>query len=193
MSGWNRGKTKETDPRIAKSVQTFKEHLAQGQFKPSFLGRAVSDETKQKIRDSIHQEQLQRGNRAKWGTYKGIHCDSSWELAFLVYHLDNGLFIRRSIYKFPYINTKGEQHYYYPDFDTEFNTVEIKGFMSEDAKLKISAVPEDIPFKLILSKDIQQYLQYAKRMYGENFYDVLYDQDKPNYKNWKELKNKTNN
>ena len=31
----------------------------------------------------------------KSGWYKGIHCDSSWELAFLIYHLENGLYIER--------------------------------------------------------------------------------------------------
>lgn len=33
--------------------------------------------------------------RFKSGNYKGIHCDSSWELAFLVYYLDHNLFIKR--------------------------------------------------------------------------------------------------
>ena len=36
------------------------------------------------------------------GVYKNIHCDSSWELAFLAYHLDNNIKIERCNQYFHY-------------------------------------------------------------------------------------------
>ena len=38
----------------------------------------------------------------KKGVYKGIHCDSTYELAFLIYCLDNEIKIIRNEVSFPY-------------------------------------------------------------------------------------------
>ena len=56
------------------------------------------------------------GTYAKHGWYKGIYCDSSWELAFVMYHLDNNIEIKRSTLRLPYLY-KGVERIYLPDFE----------------------------------------------------------------------------
>ena len=51
----------------------------------------------------------------KRGTYKGIHCDSTYELAVLIYCLDHNIDIERNQRKFSY-TYQGKIHNYYPDF-----------------------------------------------------------------------------
>ena len=36
------------------------------------------------------------------GWYKGFWCDSSWELAYVIYNLDHGIEFRRNTEKFEY-------------------------------------------------------------------------------------------
>jgi len=68
--------------------------------------------------------------RGKQGWYKGIHCDSSWELAFLVYYKDHNLNIERCKEKRSYI-WNNEVHSYYPDFITDGGIIEIKGYSTD--------------------------------------------------------------
>ena len=53
--------------------------------------------------------------RGKQGRYKGIWCDSSWELAFVIYHLDHNIPFERNWNKFEY-QYEGQTHLYVPDF-----------------------------------------------------------------------------
>ena len=65
--------------------------------------------------------------RGKQGWYKGIYCDSSWELAFLVYYLDHNMNIKRCEERREYFYNN-EKHTYIPDFITDEGIVEIKGY-----------------------------------------------------------------
>jgi len=66
-----------------------------------------------------------RGN-SKQGWYKGIHCDSTWELAFLVYYLEHNLNIKKCTKALDFY-WEGSLHKYYPDFETDEGIIEIKG------------------------------------------------------------------
>jgi len=66
-----------------------------------------------------------RGN-SKQGWYKGIHCDSTWELAFLVYYLEHNLNIKKCTKVLDFY-WEGSLHKYYPDFETDEGIIEIKG------------------------------------------------------------------
>lgn len=68
----------------------------------------------------------------KHGWYKGIYCDSSWELAFLVYHLEHNLNIKRCTERRKYI-FNNEIHIYTPDFITDEGIIEIKGRIDKKA------------------------------------------------------------
>lgn len=106
------------------------------------------------------------------GRYKGYWCDSSWELAFLVYHLDNNIPIKRNRKGFKYKFYK-KIHKFYPDFIVNGKYVEIKGIIKRKSKAKFDQFPEELI--IIGPEEIKPYLEYAKNTYGEDFYKVMYE------------------
>jgi very-short-patch-repair endonuclease len=52
-SAWNKGKTKETDPRISKIAETYKANLRNGKFLPPQLGKHLSAEHRKSISNFI--------------------------------------------------------------------------------------------------------------------------------------------
>jgi hypothetical protein len=79
--------------------------------------------------------------RSKSGWYKGIHCDSTYELIFLVYHLERQSEVRRSTISLEY-EFEGKKHRYHPDFDISGTLYEIKGFWTPRAQAKHEQHPE---------------------------------------------------
>lgn len=69
------------------------------------------------------------------GKYDGINFDSSWELAFYIYHKEHNLFIERCKEKRTY-KVNNEIKNYLPDFITDDGIIEIKGYDTEISKLK---------------------------------------------------------
>lgn len=106
----------------------------------------------------------------KSGWYKGIKCDSTWELAFLIYHLDNNLYIKRCNIKRKYFY-EGKEHTYYPDFITDKGIIEIKGYKTKQSEEKRKQNPDIIN---IFKEDIQFYLNYVKEKYNKSLIE-LYD------------------
>jgi len=107
----------------------------------------------------------QGSSRGKSGWYKGYWCDSSYELAYLIYHLDKGLEIIRNKEGFEY-TFHGEKHLFYPDFIIS----ELKFFISIyfpsiNAKLNFFPHKIDIYYK----NTITPYLEYAIKNYGKDF------------------------
>lgn len=72
---WNKGLTKQIDSRVAQQSKTLTESYKSGK--------------------AVNQGGFKRysAQKCKYGTYKGFYCDSSWELAFLMYCLDNDISI----------------------------------------------------------------------------------------------------
>lgn len=102
----------------------------------------------------------------KYGNYKGYYYDSSWELAWIIYNLDNGIKFERNINGFPYMY-KGKSYNFHPDFILGDGTyVEIKGY---DKKVK--AKLESFKEKLILigKEEIKFYIEYVRGKYGKNY------------------------
>ena len=116
--------------------------------------------------------------RGKSGYYKGIWCDSTYELVYLIYNLDNGIDIRRNTLKFPYRHN-GKNHEYIPDFRVNGELVEIKNFWTEVVQVKLECVPEKI--SILYYEDLEEMMQYVDEKYGTwhkkkiNNYEVLYD------------------
>ena len=102
----------------------------------------------------------------KSGKYKGIWCDSSWELAFLLYHLDKDLKIKRNGRGFSYTYYK-KKHKYFPDFVVDGDYVEIKGRMDRKSASKIRQFP--CALRIVGPAEIQKYLEYAIETYGKDF------------------------
>lgn len=96
----------------------------------SFYGKKHTKETLEKLKKCGG---IREGSgKGKKGWYKGIYCDSTWELAFVINMLDNNISFERNYKKFEY-NYHGETHKYIPDFyKKDINTYyEIKGFIRE--------------------------------------------------------------
>lgn len=106
----------------------------------------------------------------KHGIYCGIHYDSSWELAFLVYNLDHNKNIQRCAEVRTYIDKEGNEKRYYPDFIIDGIIYEIKGFEDDNAKLKAYYNPD---IKVLKYDKIKPYLDYVKDKYGDKFYDNM--------------------
>lgn len=124
----------------------------------------------------------QNASYGKFGTYKGIYCDSTYELAFLIYCLDHNIEIERCTTYFMY-EYEGSFHKYYPDFylPKSDTYVETKGQMTELVYIKAKAVPNN---KLLLldTEALEPVFQYLNSNYpvkcnksNNNLY-ILYDQ-----------------
>lgn len=113
--------------------------------------------------------------RAYKGTYKGIKCDSRWELAFLLYHLSKRHRIHRCNLVFEY-TSRGKKHKYYPDFQIGTTIYEIKGKYRKNLNFKLDSVIQ-AGYKIILidKKRIQPYLEYCYKKYKTEHLEKLYD------------------
>lgn len=110
----------------------------------------------------------ERGGRGKQGWYRGIFCNSSWELAYVIYCKETGKKIERNKEGFDYIY-ENTAYKFYPDFIVDENYVEIKGYYDKRVSEKINQFPHKID--LIDKKNIYFYIQYASERYG-NFTDM---------------------
>ena len=109
----------------------------------------------------------QGSSRAYKGWYKGYWCDSSWELAFVIYNLEHGIKFERNKQGFEY-EFQGEKHKFYPDFVLQDGTyVQIKGYMGQQNKTKIASFGGTLQ---VLGKvEISPYLEYTENKYGKNY------------------------
>lgn len=162
---YNKGQTKETNPLIAKQANTIRTRILNDEI--DFSSRVRT--------------------KYKFGTYKTIHCDSSWELAFILYLLDNNIPFIRNTSHFSY-EYNGHLHEYYPDFIVDNIYYEIKGYYDEKSKIKIEQFSKENELIVLDPKTIQPYLEYARSTYGKNFYR-MYDR---NYPSWMDLEENDN-
>lgn len=109
--------------------------------------------------------------RGKKGIYNGYYCDSSWELAYVIYNLEHGINFKRNEELFPY-EFEGKQHSYKPDFIEGDTYIEIKGYFNEQVRAKEKAFP--FKLKYIDRYTIKPYLDYVIKKYG-NDYIKLYN------------------
>ncbi len=112
-----------------------------------------------------------RHGNGKKGHYHGIYCDSTWELAFLVYCFDNNVSVKRCNLQYKYM-FEGEEHIYIPDFITPEGIIEVKGRIDAKAREKIQQFPEVILYDKEKMKPI---IKYVSEKYGIEFWKVLYD------------------
>lgn len=111
----------------------------------------------------------------KKGMYKNFYCDSSWELAFIIYCLDNNIKIERNRKGFEY-EFENSKHMFYPDFIVDGVFYEIKGFFDRKLNDKLKYFPSNENIVILYRKDIRKYIDYCENVYGKNFIDILYEQ-----------------
>lgn len=179
---WNKGLTKDNDIRITNMAKKVSKTLKDN---PKVNGRASTPEKeknrKLKISETMKKNQLAGGlrkgsGRGKKGWYKGFWCDSSWELAWVIYNLEHNIIFERNNTGFEY-EYKNKKKKYYPDFIINNTYYEIKGRrcyadMDSENKEKI----KNFKFNLVVlySNDIKPYLDYVIKKYGKD-YIILYE------------------
>jgi hypothetical protein len=173
----NKGKTYEEMFGIEKSKELKKKI---GFAVTGSTGKASTPELEAKR--LVNQKKAMKGNpkvggyrkgsgRGKNGRYKGYWCDSSWELAYIIYNLDNNIKFERNKKKFPY-KYNNMQHWYYPDFKENDYFVEVKGWITEQTKEKIKQFPYKL--KVLYKNEMKDIIDYVVNKYGIN-YIRLYD------------------
>lgn len=167
--GWNKGLTKETDERVKKNAETISKKIKSGEIIPSFLGKHHTKETKEKLKKSGG---YRKGSgRGKSGRFKGYYCDSSWELAFVIYNLEHNIEFKRNTQLFEY-EYNGEIHKYMPDFIIDDVYYEIKGYWTEQWQVKYDSFKKEHIIEVIDKEKIKPYLEYVIQKYGENFINL---------------------
>lgn len=102
--------------------------------------------------------------------------DSSWELAFYLYHKDKNFNIKKP-QSIEYYDEIGGKHKYFPDFEIDGVLYEIKGsqflnnskysyFKSLTGRAKLQLI-QKLGIIMIKKDEIQFYLKYAREKYGD--------------------------
>lgn len=112
-------------------------------------------------------------------TFENESFDSSWELAFFIFHKDKNINIKRCTTGFPYVDDNGSSHIYYPDFEIDGKFFEIKGrqfftegvfdggiYKTSSYKNKIECMNRN---NVELVTDVTNYLNYIKSNYGKDY------------------------
>lgn len=106
----------------------------------------------------------------KSGWYKGYWCDSSYELIWVIYQLEHNKPFERNKIAYEY-DWKGKTKKYFPDFIQNNEIIEIKGFTTDQTKIKLNSVSN---LKVLFKEDLKVELDYVESKYGKNFVE-LYD------------------
>lgn len=115
-------------------------------------------------------------------TYNNIHFDSSWELAYFIYLIDNKIsFIYHPNFTYKYLDDNGIERTYFPDFLVNGEFQEIKGnqfFNEKDEPYnqykkeywwnKFNFLKEN-NIKILRQKECQEFLKYIHNKYGQDY------------------------
>ena len=175
---WNSGLRKETDKRMQKCSDFLRNGYATGKYKKS-SGIAPTKDLEDLRRKRISQSMKKNPNcggyrknsgRGKYGWYKGIWCQSSWELAWVIWALENKIDFQRNWKKFEY-KFKGKIKYYIPDFILNNNDyVEVKGYWTKQFQMKIQQFPFNL--EVFSKKEMKPILNYVIHKYGKNYINL---------------------
>jgi hypothetical protein len=164
---WNRGLTKETHPSLIKLGQAISKTFAlKGDQRKV---KTHTPESKAKIAKAT-KDRKQGGYKpgsgiGKKGWYKGYWCDSSWELAYVIYCLEHNICIVRNLEHREYMWNNKVTHYI-PDFIVQGELQEIKGYSSPQWEAKLEANPD---VKVLYGPDLVHVFKYVKGKYGKDF------------------------
>lgn len=173
--GWSKGLSKHTDERIKNRGDKLHERYESGELIHAWIGKKHTIEEIDKIVHGMTNFRPGKNLKGfKHGWYKGYWCDSSWELAFIMYNLDHNIKFERNEQGFNYWYD-GNFRRFYPDFIIDGEYIEIKGYSSEVTNAKIQWFPKDLVLKVYYKEEMNLYLKYAIETYGIDFWKLLTD------------------
>lgn len=170
---WNKGLTKDTDERVKRLSEILQKKYKSGTWKIS--NPMDSPESRLKLSESMKAVYSNNppkiSGRCKQGWYKGFYCRSSWELAYLLYAIDNNIEIEPCNKSFVYV-FENKEHNYFPDFylPTIDTYVEIKGYEDKKAKCKKEQFKGNLLY--LTYEELAPILTYVKYKYGNDFYKL---------------------
>jgi hypothetical protein len=159
VASWNSGKTYDVLGRT--EIKHKIASALKGHVKPDSVCKKISAAVKGK-----NGGYRRGGGRGKHGWYKGFWCDSSWELAFVIYHLHHQIPFERNTKKFPYL-VDGEIKMWIPDYKTADGFVEVKGYMTDLVVAKMKSFPH--PLRLLGKDEMIPILEFVIGEYGRDF------------------------
>ena len=177
-------KLKEQKPKTKKSKgekkssAAYKLHPVKDISPKKHNGHVVSPEARARISATMkkrHRGGYRPGSgRGKKGWYKGFYCDSTYELAYVIYNIDHNIPFERCTLSYQY-EWEGEFHQYHPDFILpDGSLVEIKGYLTDVVRAKLAAVT-DRPIKLLMAKELQEIFTYVSETYNTSKFEELYE------------------
>lgn len=107
--------------------------------------------------------------RSKSGWYSGYYCNSSYELAWVIYHIEHNIKFKRNTDGFDYF-IDNEKHKYYPDFIIGDNYYEIKGFLRKNDKYKFEYFKHNLIIQF--KEDLKDIFDYVIDKHGKNFIEL---------------------
>jgi hypothetical protein len=132
--------------------------------------------TRTRFKEPTNQPLFESRGRRKYGgfhkgSYRGINCDSGWELAFIVFCLDKGIPINRCSECFEY-RYNGYIRRFYPDFKIGDVYIEIKGIVNDQVLAKVSYFPRNLTLLVLGKNEMKNILKYVTAKYGLNFFNL---------------------
>ncbi len=174
-------RNKTSNDVIEKRKKTFYENHKKGLH--NFTGKSMdpNKEIERKRKLSIIAKERKLGGyikgsgRGKKGWYKGIWCDSSYELAWVIYNLEHGIKFKRNCEKFEY-SFENKILKWIPDFILDDNSyVEIKGFLTEKTEAKFRCFKK--PLKVLLGKNLKEIFEFVINKFGKDFIKLYKKED----------------
>jgi len=108
-------------------------------------------------------------SRGKSGWYKGYWCDSSWELAWVVYNLEHDIKFERNKIGFEY-EFENKKSLFYPDFIVDGKYVEVKNFNSKRLEAKLMYFPHSI--EVLYKEELKYAFDYVVDNYGKDYIEL---------------------
>lgn len=176
---WQSGLSKDTDERLLKISDSLKKGYLEGTIKNHQKNKSRTAEERAKISLTMKTNKkaggLRRGSgRGKKGWYSGFFCDSTYELAYIIYNLDHNIIFKRCNRVYLYEHN-GKSFKYFPDFElADGSLVEIKGYHSEVVDLKTASVT-DRPIKVLYENDLQYAFNWVAQNYSYKDLSDLYE------------------
>ena len=162
---WNRGLT--TSESTKRKISIANTGKCTGKAKNEELEKLRKLKISKTMKTNKLAGGLRKGSgRGKAGYYKGYWCDSSWELAWVIFNLDNNIKFTRCKEYFNY-TYNGQTRKYYPDFKIDDTYIEIKGYMSDQFIEKVRQFPNEL--KVLEYEDLKHILKYVIDKYGLDY------------------------
>jgi len=171
-AAWNRGLTWEQ--MYSGAALQRQQAMRWSRIQSAHRALAESQELERGRREKLSRAARLRGlggyergsGRGKKGWYRGFWCDSSYELAFVVWALDHEIPFVRNLEFFPY-EYRGQVLRWTPDFLLADGTyIEIKGYLTDQAQAKFDYFLR--PLRVFTRPELGRMFDYVRQKYGKN-------------------------